>query len=119
VHVEPRYIPEAQITRFFGQSSVTVLPYTHASQTGVGSTAIGFGVPTIVSDIGGLPDLTLDKSYVFQAGDETALANAILSHIDDGIEIRRRVLEQVAAPRSWDSVGARTLELYEGLRRTR
>lgn len=115
VHIERRYVPEAEVGSFFGRSSLAVLPYTQASQTGVGSVAVGYGVPVIASRLGGLPELTLDGSYVFAPGDDAGLAAAIVRHIDDGSEVRDRVLEQVAAPRSWDSVGARTLELYESL----
>ncbi len=115
VHRERRYIPERDVARFFATSSLVVLPYTQASQTGVGSRAVGFGVPVIASRVGGLPELTLDDSYVFPPGDDAALATAIVSHIEDGADIRDRVLGQVAAPRSWDMVGKRTLELYEGL----
>jgi glycosyltransferase involved in cell wall biosynthesis len=96
VHLERRYIPEAEVGSFFGRSSLAVLPYTQASQTGVGSVAVGYGIPVIASRLCGLPELTLDGSYVFAPGDDAGLAAAITRHIDDGSEVRDRVLEQVA-----------------------
>jgi glycosyltransferase involved in cell wall biosynthesis len=113
VHIERRYLPEADIPAFFGAASLTVLPYTQASQTGVGSQAVGFGVPVVVSRLGGLPDLTLDTSYVVAPGDPEALASALVRHLDDGAEVRTRVLEHVARPRGWAAVADRALSLYE------
>jgi glycosyltransferase involved in cell wall biosynthesis len=115
VHFERRYLPEAEIGTFFARSSLAVLPYTQASQTAVGTAAVGYGVPVVASAAGGLADLTLDASYLHQPGDDAGLAASILEHIDDGPDVRRRVFEEVALPRSWDAVAARTLELYESL----
>jgi glycosyltransferase involved in cell wall biosynthesis len=94
---------------------VTVLPYLEASQSGVGSIAIGFGVPVIASRVGGLHDLVLDDTYLTPPGDQAALADAILRHIDDGPDVRQRVLDEVAAPHSWDATASMTLRLYESL----
>jgi glycogen(starch) synthase len=118
VHLERRYLPEADVPRFFARSSLAVLPYTQATQTGAGSIAVGYGVPVVASTAGGLPELTLDGTYLCQPGDDAGLAAAIVSHIDDGAEVRHRVLAQVASPRSWDSVAAHTLELYQSLARS-
>lgn len=111
--IDRRYLPEADIAKFFAASSLTVLPYTQASQTGVGSLAVGFGVPIVASRLGGLPDLTLDPSYLVDPADPHALASAIVRHLDDGAEVRRQVLELVARPRGWAAVATRALSLYE------
>jgi alpha-maltose-1-phosphate synthase len=113
------YLPEAEIEAFFASVSVAVLPYTEASQTGAGSQAVGFGVPVIASRIGALPDLALDESYVVQPGDARALSAAILRHLDDGSETRRRVMREIAAPRSWDAAAALSMSLYEELVQSR
>jgi glycosyltransferase involved in cell wall biosynthesis len=118
-HIDRRYLPEAELPDFFAQSSLAVLPYTRASQTGVGSIAVGYGVPVVASHIGGLPDLTLDSSYLCVPDDDADLAAAIIRHIDDGADVRDRVLAQVAVPRSWDAVGAQMLDLYEEMLTTR
>jgi glycosyltransferase involved in cell wall biosynthesis len=112
VRFDNTYVPESELESFFRGTSLAVLPYIEASQTGAGSTAVGFGVPVVASRVGGLPDLVLDDSYLFEAGDHTALAGAILSHLDDGPAVRRRVLAEVARPNSWDAVGERLLGIY-------
>ncbi len=113
--VDRRYLPESELAQFFGSVSLVVLPYTQASQTAVGGVAAGYGVPAVVSGVGGLADLTLDRSYVVPAGDDGQLADAILAHIDDGAAVRERVLREIAAPRSWEAVAAQSLELYESV----
>jgi glycosyltransferase involved in cell wall biosynthesis len=111
--MERRYLPEGEIESFFAATSLAVLPYTEASQTGVGSAAVGYGVPVVATRVGGLPDLALDETYLADPGNDAALARAILRHIDDDGYIRARVLAEVAAPRSWDSTAARSIEIYE------
>jgi glycosyltransferase involved in cell wall biosynthesis len=115
VHLERSYLPEAEVEAFFRATSLAVLPYTQASQTGAGSVSVGYGVPIVASRLGGLPDLVLDESYLVEPGDEAALADAIVRHIDDDAAVRSRVLTDVAAPRSWDAVARRSLELYAEL----
>jgi starch synthase len=115
VRLNRAYLPESGLEAFFRDTSLAVLPYTQASQTGAGSVAVGFGVPVIASRLGGLPDLALDDTYLFDAGDHAALADAILTHIDDGDAVRRRVLAEVAAPKSWDATATQLLELYAEL----
>jgi glycosyltransferase involved in cell wall biosynthesis len=115
VSFERVYLPESEIESFFRSTSLAVLPYIEASQSGVGSTAIGFGVPVIASRVGGLHELVLDDSYLTQAGDDAALAAAIVRHIDDGPAVRTRVLREIAAPRSWDATAVTTMQLYRKL----
>ena len=55
------------------------LPYTQASQSGVGVLAIAAGVPVVVSDLGALPELAYDPSFVFEAGNPRALAETIVA----------------------------------------
>ncbi len=117
VRLNRAYLPESGVEAFFRDTSLAVLPYTQASQTGAGSVAVGFGVPVVASRLGGLPDLALDDTYLFDAGDDAGLAQAILSHIDDGDAVRNRVLNEVAAPKSWDATATALIELYGQLLR--
>ena len=80
------------------EASLVVLPYTQASQSGVGLLAIAAGVPVVVSDLGALPDLAFDSSFVFEAANPRALADTIERHLEDGVDVRRG-LPQPAQPR--------------------
>jgi glycosyltransferase involved in cell wall biosynthesis len=115
VEFHHRYVPEAELEALHRRTTLVVLPYTEASQSGAGSVAVGHGIPIVASELGGLPDLTLDGSYVVAPGDPAALAAAISAHIGDGADVRSKVLDRVARPHSWASVARVTSRLYEQL----
>jgi glycosyltransferase involved in cell wall biosynthesis len=109
------YISEAEVDGVLAGASLVALPYTQASQSGVGLLAIAAGVPVVVSDLGALPELAYDDSFVSVAGDPRALAEAILRHLDDGADVRARVLDYARANFSWEESARRTTELYREL----
>jgi glycosyltransferase involved in cell wall biosynthesis len=107
------YVPEAELPELLARVSLVVLPYTEASQTGVGSLAVAAGVPVLVTDVGALADIAPDSSFVVPPGDPLALAAGILRHLDDGDETRRAVWQVARDRLSWSVVAARHLSLYE------
>ena len=110
-----RYIPEKEVDELLADASLMVLPYTQASQSGVGVLAIAAGVPVVVSDLGALPELAYDPSFVFEAGNPRALVETILRHLDHGADVRRAVLQLAQAHFSWDRVAQLSTELYREL----
>jgi len=110
-----RYIPEQDVEALLARSSLVVLPYTQASQSGVGMLAVGAGVPVVVSDLGALPELACDPSFVVEAGNASALAAAIVQHVDDGQSTRRAVLQHANANFSWEHAARLTTDLYSDL----
>jgi glycosyltransferase involved in cell wall biosynthesis len=115
VSVIDRYIPEGDVEGLLTQASLVVLPYTQASQSGVGMLAIGAGVPVVVSDLGALPELACNPSFVVQAGNPRALAAAIVHHVEDGPSMRRAVLQHARLNFSWEHAARLTTELYSDL----
>lgn len=119
VEARLEYIPESEVDDLFARATLVVLPYTDASQSGVGTMAIARGIPAIVSGIGGLSDLAMDDSYVVPPGDARALAAAILRHVDHDEEVRKRVLRFADGQLGWDAVGLAAQDLYRDLLRLR
>lgn len=115
IHRRIGYIPETELTELFARARLAVLPYTQASQSGVGTLTIGHGLPTVVSDVGSLRDLALDASFLVPAGDDAILAEAILRHIDHGPELRKDVLAFARDRISWEAAARQSLELYESV----
>jgi len=109
---DSRYVPERDIAAALSRSSLVVLPYDQASQSGVGLLAVGRGIPTIVTSVGALPELAVDQSLVVPPRNPDALAGAILHHLDHGAELRRRVLQHARAHLSWDVAAERSLGVY-------
>ena len=111
----PRYIREKEVDELLAGSSLMVLPYTQASQSGAGVLAIAAGVPVVVSDLGALPELAYDSSFVVEAGNPRALAETILRHLGHGAEVRRAVLRHAQAHFSWDRAARLSTEVYREL----
>jgi glycosyltransferase involved in cell wall biosynthesis len=110
-----RYISESEVALLLAEASLVVLPYTQASQSGVGLLAIAGGVPVVVSDLGALPELAYDASFIAEAGNRQALADTIVRHIDDGAEVRQSVLHHARAHFSWERSAQLSTELYREL----
>jgi glycosyltransferase involved in cell wall biosynthesis len=111
----PRYISEREVHTLLAEASLVALPYTQASQSGVGLLAIAGGVPVVVSDLGALPELAYDPSFVAEAGNARALAEAIVRHLDDGPEVRSAVLGHAQSRFSWDHAAQLSTDLYREL----
>jgi glycosyltransferase involved in cell wall biosynthesis len=115
VSLIPRYIPESDIDDLFAEASLVALPYTQASQSGVGVMAIAAGVPVVVSRLGALPELAYEPSFTVEPGNPRALAETIVAHLDDGPEVRSAVLRHAQCKFSWDYAAELTTELYSDL----
>lgn len=76
--VHDRYIDENQVRNYFGAADVVVQPYKSATQSGVTQVAYHFGVPMVVTNVGGLPEIVPDGKvgYVVNV-DPAAIAKAI------------------------------------------
>ncbi len=115
VRTRLEYIPTADIEPLFVAADVVVLPYTHFdAQSGVGTRALPFGRPLIVTNTGGLPDLVLDEEAVVPAGDPQALARAITRVLGDDALRDRMAVDSLALAASlgWDAIAERTAAIY-------
>jgi glycosyltransferase involved in cell wall biosynthesis len=56
IHVQARYIGDAEVPAFFSAADAVVLPYRSATQSGITAIAQHFGVPIITTDVGGLKE---------------------------------------------------------------
>ena len=52
----PKYLSDQEVIEQFNQADVLVLPYTRASQSGVAHIAVSYGLPVIVTPVGGLKE---------------------------------------------------------------
>ncbi len=115
IEFERGYVAEPRIAELLAAASVVALPYTEASQSGVGALAIGAGVPCVVSDLGGLDQLVTEPFQLIAPGDPGALAAAIEATLAGGSRLRRRTLAHAEAHFSWRRAAEMTLPLYERL----
>lgn len=114
-----RYVSDEEMAACFGRADLVVLPYREADQSGVAFTALGAGVPMLLSDVGGFPELASSgAARTFKAGDVAALHAALRELLGDP-DGRARMAERAQAAAegrySWDAVASTTLELYRSL----
>jgi glycosyltransferase involved in cell wall biosynthesis len=117
-----RYVPEHEVQAYFRRADVVVLPYERTErfdQSGVLATALAFGKPIVLTDIGGFPEVAATGAgRLVAAGDVDALREALQSLIDDPAARTRlgdAALAAARGPYSWGSAAQRTLELYRSL----
>jgi glycosyltransferase involved in cell wall biosynthesis len=112
------YVPAAAVHRYFGAADLALLPYRHFdSQSGVGSSAIAFRTPLVVSDVGGLPDLVPDRRCVVPPDNPDALAAAVVRLLND-FALRDEIAEKMKPlvdQFSWTRIAAATLDVYRSL----
>lgn len=117
-----RYLSPKEAVRLFQKTSLVVLPYIHASQSGVVPLAYTFGVPVVVTDVGSVPEVVVDgvTGRVVPAKDTEALAGAVIAILkDESLRKRmgRKAYEYACNELSWEAIAARTTHVYEQARR--
>jgi glycosyltransferase involved in cell wall biosynthesis len=121
VRFVPRFITDGELPAYFRRADLVVLPYREADQSGVLFTALAFGKPLLLSDVGGFPEIAATgAARTFPAGDAAALQRALRELLGDRLALAamaENATAAVAGPHSWSAVASRTLELYESLLR--
>jgi len=115
VEVHHRHVREDEIRGLFGAARVVALPYTQASQSGVGSQAKIYGRPMVVSSAGGLPELVSDGSgVVVPPGDPQSLAETLVDVLATPGYAEKLAAQAIvgAAASDWPQVAERTIEAY-------
>jgi glycosyltransferase involved in cell wall biosynthesis len=117
-----RFVPDAAVPAFFRRADLVVLPYTRTERfdfSGVLATALAFGKPIVVSDIGGLGELAASgAARIVPPDDPGALGQLIVELLQAPharAELAQAAALAAAGPYSWDAAAQRTLALYESL----
>jgi glycosyltransferase involved in cell wall biosynthesis len=122
VRFVPRFVSDPELAAYFRRADVVVLPYSRTErldQSGVLATALAFGKPTVLSDVGSFGEVAATGAGVLVPPDQPeALRAAIVQLLGDPAareRIARAALDAAAGPYSWEQAASRTLELYRGL----
>jgi glycosyltransferase involved in cell wall biosynthesis len=122
VRLVPEFVSDAVAAALFRRADVVVLPYVETERldfSGVLATALAFGRPTVVSDVGGFSEVArLGAARLVAPGDAGALRDALVGLLGDRAARERLAAAALAAaqgPYSWDAAAAATLALYRSL----
>jgi glycosyltransferase involved in cell wall biosynthesis len=111
---------DKEVRELYRAADVIALPYTEASQSGVLQVGFAFGVPPVVTAVGGLPDvITNEKNgLIIPPENPNELANAIIRLLTD-LDLRKAIIEGVIesreGPYNWEVIAADIRILYHEL----
>ena len=114
------YLPETEIDRALGESTVAVFPYRpELDQSGALLRALGAGVPAVVYDVGGLaePVRAFGAGRVVAPDDVDGLAAALRELLDDphALAAARAGARHAREELTWERAAQAHLELYREL----
>ncbi len=119
VRFVPRFIGDDELPAYFRRADLVVLPYREIDQSGVLFTALAFGKPLLLSDVGGFPEIAATgAARTFPAGDAARCATRCASCSATGharAALAEHARELARGEYSWAAVARRTLGLYETL----
>ncbi len=111
-----RFIDDREVAALFERADLAVLPYREADQSGVLATALAFGTPLVLSDVGGFPEVAATgAARLVPAGDAAALhaeLAGLLADDDARAELSAAATRAVAEHYSWDAIAAAHMNLY-------
>ncbi len=112
-----RFIPTTEVEYYFRAADLVVLPYKRfESASGVGALVLSFHVPFIVSKVGGLPELVVDRKHcVFKPGNINELKDKICL-IMNSRALREKLKKDSKLKEkefSWESIVKKTLDVYD------
>jgi glycosyltransferase involved in cell wall biosynthesis len=120
----PRFVSDGELAALVERADMLVLPYSRTQrfdQSGVLATALAFGKPVVVTDVGGFSEIAAaGAARLVAPGDPDALRAALCELVrDPGARERLGAAALAAAhgPYSWDAAAQATLEVYERIRR--
>ncbi len=108
VKLHNKYLVSEEMTLRLIAADVIVLPFRHATQSGVAMAALACGTPVIASKVGGLPDVILpgENGDLVPPENSGALAASIdkFFNIDKKIrvEMREKIKDHAHAHFSWE-----------------
>jgi len=111
-----RFIPDEEVVTLMEASAAVVLPYRQLDSSGVLATAIGYGRPVVVTDVGSLGEIVREfgAGKVIPPDDERALAQACNELLLSSGELERAAAgaRAAAAALTWDAAAEAHELLY-------
>jgi glycosyltransferase involved in cell wall biosynthesis len=119
VRFVPRFITDSELPAYFQRADLVVLPYREIDQSGVLFTALAFGKPLLLSDVGGFPEVAATgAARIVPPEDSAALHEALRELIGDPAALAALssgAREAAEGKYSWGAIARRTLDLYRSL----
>jgi glycosyltransferase involved in cell wall biosynthesis len=122
VRVIPRFVSDAELPAFFRRADLVVLPYARTERldwSGVLATALAFGKPIVVSDVGGFGEVAAAGAARLVAPDDAAALHRAIAGLLADQQAREGLawgaLTAAKGSYSWEAAARETLALYREL----
>ncbi len=118
VRVFSGYVPYEDVWLYHYAADAAVLPYRAITQSAALITCMDFGLPVIVTDVGGLPESVDGNGWVVPPEDIPALTEALLAAVSDRDLLRQmgqRSKALIAERHAGPAVARQTMALYREL----
>lgn len=116
--VRLEYVPADQTGIYHRAADVAVFPYQAVSQSGALITAMEFGLPVIVTDVGAMPETVDGNGWVVPPNDADTLAKTLVDATRDPVHLQRMGQHSLALIQQRHSpalVAQRTTAVYREL----
>jgi glycosyltransferase involved in cell wall biosynthesis len=110
----PGFLSDEDIASLILASEICIFPYERfESQSGAACKAVGMNTPVLVTNVGGLPELSIDESWVAMASSFESLSSKLKLKILDveSCKIKHNFQDRLEHM-SWQSVAENTAHLY-------
>lgn len=112
-----RFIKPDEMVQLFQRSTLSILPYIEASQSGVAALSCGMGTPMVASNVGGLSELIKDErdGLLVPPANTYKLADAIIRLLKDrALQQQMRLSLSVRCQQdlNWSNIANQTIETY-------
>ena len=118
----PRFVSDAELPAFFRRADVVVLPYSRTERldwSGVLATALAFGKPSVISDVGGFGEVAAAGAARLVAPDDPPALAAVIEGLLSDQQAREGLawgaLTAAKGAYSWETAASETLALYRDL----
>lgn len=112
------FVPDGEVAEWFSVADMVALPYKSATQSGVTQVAYAFGVPMVVTNVGGLAEMVEDDVVgVLAEVSARSVADAIARCYEgDNLERYRAGVVRNSERFSWNATADRIEELLKELK---
>ena len=105
VRIVNKYLTNDEFDKFVNENHLLLMPYLEASQSGVAAVSLGYNIPAIATQVGGIPEqLPADTAYFLEKASPEALAEAINAATANAEEYlyKKQHLQSLADGLQWE-----------------
>ena len=114
-----QYLSDGQLSLRLHAADAVVLPYRHATQSGIAMAALAAGVPVVASRVGSLADVVQEGELgcLAEPENEQDLTRALLRFLQIGVDrwrmSRSKIVEAVRSNYTWNALVAKIVREAE------